>query len=100
MWEQLPAKDREIFLNNALTFVDEMREPEAHGIDLAALAKFTTPMLLTQGEHSAPWYHAIVGKVAKAVEQSEVKTVPGAHIPHVTHPEDYAAALIQFMSGR
>jgi len=99
MWEQLPARDREIFINNAPTFVDEMRDPEAYAIDLTALANFSGPVLLTQGDQSAPWYHAIVAKVDQAVAQAEVKTLPGGHIPHVTHPDDYAAAVIAFIRG-
>jgi pimeloyl-ACP methyl ester carboxylesterase len=55
-------------------------------------------VLLTQGDQSPPWFSTIIAKLDQAMGQAEVRTIPGAgHIPHRTHPDDYAAVLTDFI---
>lgn len=100
MWEQMPTVDREIFINNAPTFLDEQRDPLWASLDLAGLGKFSGAVLFTQGGSSAPWYHTIIARIRQGLKQSELRTLPGAgHIPHVTHPDDYVAAVMEFIGA-
>jgi pimeloyl-ACP methyl ester carboxylesterase len=98
MWEQLPAAERDIFLNNAPTFLDEQQDPDWASIDLNELGRFPGSVLLTQGDQSMSWYWKIIAKLAQALGQAEVANVPGAgHIPHVTHPGAYTAVMTDFL---
>lgn len=90
-WELLPDRVRETFLANAPTFADEQGDPEWAGIDLGRLSGYTGPALLTKGTESPPWFATIVGKLSAALPQAATYTFEGAgHIPHVTHPTEYA----------
>jgi pimeloyl-ACP methyl ester carboxylesterase len=96
-WEQLPPNLRQTFIENASTFLDESHDPAWFSIDLEALSRFTQPVLLTQGEQSPPFFPAIVSKVEAALPQAEVRTFAGAsHIPHLSHPQEFAETLLAF----
>jgi pimeloyl-ACP methyl ester carboxylesterase len=101
MWDKLPADMRQTFVFNAPTWVDEMSEPErVMAVDLARLATFTHPLLLTRGDHSPPFFDAIVDKIAAAVPQVQQYTFRGAgHVPHVTHPDDYVRVVTEFINS-
>src|SRR5262245_61489138 len=99
-WQRLPPQVREVFMNNAPTFLDENRDPAWASLDLAGLADFSHPVLLTQGDQSPPWFLEIVAKLGQALDQAEVRTLPGAgHVPQLTHPDRYVAAVIEFIRG-
>jgi len=54
MWERLPPSQRQTFIFNAPTWIDEMNEPEnAMRVDLARLAVFNHPVLLSEGDESS-----------------------------------------------
>jgi len=97
-WNQMPAAARKIWVNNAWTFLDESRDPDAFSVDLEALAKFPHPALLSHGEQSAPFFPAIVAQIARAMPRARVHTFPDAgHVPHVSHPDEYLKVLTQFL---
>ena len=98
MWEKLPPEMRQTFVFNAPTWLDEMQEPESvMAVDLDRLATFTHPLLITRGDHSPPFFAAILEKIAAAVPHVQQHTFRGAgHVPHVTHPEDYVAVVTEF----
>lgn len=97
-WEQLPEEEREMNMHNAPTFLDEQRDPEWASLDLAGLAAFPGPVLLTQGDQSPPWFSTIIAKLGGAMKQAEVRTIPGAgHVPHQTHPDEYVATVTDFI---
>jgi pimeloyl-ACP methyl ester carboxylesterase len=96
-WEQLPPAGRQRFVFNAPTFVDEARDPESYTLDLAALAGFRRPVLLTHGERSFPDYRPILAALAAVLPRSETRCFAGAgHVPHISHPIEYAAAVATF----
>ena len=104
-WEQLPGELRQTFIFNAATFLDEQRDPEWLAIDLQGLASFSPSALLTQGDHSAPFFPLIVEKLARALPQAQRQTLLGAgHVPQLSHPEEYVEAVGSFIrhstSGR
>ncbi|MFB8774865.1 alpha/beta fold hydrolase [Streptomyces broussonetiae] len=99
-WEQLPEQMRETFLRNAPTFLDEQQDPRWATLDLTALSRFTEPVLMTRGTASPSWFATITTRIADSLPQAQVHTVEGAgHIPHVTHPKDYADAVTGFLQS-
>jgi pimeloyl-ACP methyl ester carboxylesterase len=96
-WAELPPESRQILIENAPTFHDESRDPEQLRFDLEWLRGFAKPTLLTLGSESPPMFAPIVTKLVKALPRVEVSTFKAAgHIPHVTHPDAYAKAIIAF----
>jgi pimeloyl-ACP methyl ester carboxylesterase len=96
-WAQMPSDVRQTQIENAPTFLDEVRDPEQLAFDLAWLRAFSPPALLTRGDHSPPPFAPVVAKLAEALPRVEVVTLPGAgHIPHSTHPEAYVKAILAF----
>ncbi|MGH2741839.1 MAG: alpha/beta fold hydrolase [Thermoleophilaceae bacterium] len=95
-WATLPDFIREIMILNAATVAEELRDPAAVEVDLAALAELDLPVLLTKGDQSPAWCSAIVDRLDEAIEVARVVTVAGAgHNPHATHPAEYAAVVAE-----
>jgi pimeloyl-ACP methyl ester carboxylesterase len=99
MWDKLPPEMRDTFVFNAPTWLDEMNEPESvMAVDLVRLARFTQPLLMTRGDHSPPFFYAILDKIAAAVPHVQQYAFDGAgHVPHVTHPDDFVRIVSQFV---
>jgi pimeloyl-ACP methyl ester carboxylesterase len=49
-WEQLPEEVRQMNMNNAPTFLDEVQDPKSADLDVSALSSFSSPALLTEGD--------------------------------------------------
>ncbi len=99
-WEQLAPEMRETFLFNAPTWVDEMKEPAAFSLDLDKLSSFGGPLLMSHGDQSPPFLLAILERIADAVPRAQRHLFRGAgHIPHVSHPDDYALVVGSFING-
>jgi pimeloyl-ACP methyl ester carboxylesterase len=99
-WDQLPAPVQQLFLGNAMTFLGETREPEALGFDLDVLSRVQVPVLLTQGDQSPPMFAAVLDCLAPAAPGIERALIPGAgHVPHATHPREYAVLIRDFFSS-
>lgn len=96
-WATLPQKTRDIFVNNALTWLDEVQESEALDIDLNGLRDFTAPVLLTNGDQSPPFFPLVVDRIAAVMPQASVHTYGGAgHVPHQSHAEEYVRVVTAF----
>lgn len=97
-WDRLPPAGRQTFIANAATFLDEERDPDAFSLDLAGLARFQQPALLTQGGASPPFFPFILSKIRSALPKAEFKIFDSAgHVPHVSHPAEYVQALMTFL---
>jgi pimeloyl-ACP methyl ester carboxylesterase len=93
-WAQLPAAIRETMVRTAPAIVAEQRDPYWAHIDPSDVARLSIPLLLTRGDKSPPWFSGIVARLARIVGHAKVRTFAGAgHAPHITHPDDYVAAL-------
>jgi pimeloyl-ACP methyl ester carboxylesterase len=91
---------RETFIFNAPTWVDEMKEPAAFSLDLAKLSLYGGPLLISHGDQSPPFFPAIVEQIADAVPRAQRHVFRGAgHVPHLSHPDDYALVIGSFISG-
>ena len=98
-WTAVPPEFRRIAIENAPTFLDEAKDPEALDFELARLQDFSKPLLLTFGEKSPPQYAHVVRKLTEAAPHAELMTFPeSGHLPHVTHPDVYVDAVTTFIS--
>jgi pimeloyl-ACP methyl ester carboxylesterase len=97
-WDKLPPAKQETFVNNAPTFLDELQDPKIAIVDLEALSRFDRPTLLTRGEHSPPFFPAVVSKLVRAIPAAEEWVFAGAaHLPHVSHPAEFVATISKFV---
>ena len=99
-WEMMAEGERATMVANADTFAGEALDPAWADIDLDALSGITVPVLLTQGDQSPPMFAKIIARLAAAMDNAAVRTLPGAgHVPHATHPADYVAMISRFAAG-
>jgi pimeloyl-ACP methyl ester carboxylesterase len=100
-WDIVPEDSKRMMIDNAPTFVDETRDPESLNLDTAALSRFERPVLLTDGSASPPFFAAVLDKLGAVLPNAQRRTFEGAgHIPHVTHPQVYAEAMIAFIEAQ
>jgi pimeloyl-ACP methyl ester carboxylesterase len=100
MWERLSPEMHQTFVFNASTWLDEMREPAAFTLDCDRLSSFGRPLLMSQGDQSPPFFGAILERIAGAQPRAQRHVFRGAgHVPHVTHPVDYALVVGNFIHG-
>ena len=98
MWDQLPAPQRETFVTHAQTWLDEQTDPSWAVLDLDGLSACTVPVLLSRGSTSPPWFSTVLERLAAALPNTQRQTFEGAgHIPHITHPQEYATVLTGFI---
>ena len=87
-------------IRNAGTFPDDLRDCEELTIDLGALAVLPSPVLLTRGDQSAPFFWTILTRLVETMKSARVRILPGAgHEPHLTHPDLWVAAVREFVNG-
>lgn len=97
-WDLVPPDGKQMMVGNALTFLDETRDPDALSFDLAALTQVNVPVLLSGGTESPPAFVPVLNKLADALPNATRETFAGAgHVPHETHPQEYAAALMELI---
>ncbi len=100
-WDGLDGERRAALLANALTYLDQCRDPDALGIRLDDLSAFAGPALLTHGNRRPPFFRRIVELVVAALPGARSEVIEGsAHDPQVTHPDDYARVIEAFAGRR
>lgn len=98
-WERMSADERQIFIENAPAFLDDINDPEHLNFDFEWLQGFTKPVLLTHGDQSPPPFAPIVAELANEMPHAKVLKFPGAgHRPHRTHPQVYISAITDFVN--
>ena len=97
-WEErFTPEMRRVYITNAPTWLDEVRDPDALQMDLDALARFDRPALLTSGTESAPFFGPVVDLVTEPLARSERVTIRGAdHVPHRSVPARYVELVTTF----
>jgi len=99
--EQLTPERREVFIANAPTFLDEVRDPDALQMDLNALEGLDIPTLLTSGTESAPFFGPVVDLLADPLPRSERVTIDsGDHVPHISVPGRYVDLIRTFAQAQ
>ncbi|RPJ53627.1 MAG: alpha/beta hydrolase [Acidobacteria bacterium] len=98
-WDALKADTRELFLANALTFVDEVEEPDSlRPVGFERLAAFGHPVLVTNGTESPAFYRPIVEQVVAALPHAERYTFRGAgHVPQASQPQEFVRVIGGFV---
>ena len=91
-WEnELPPEVRNVFVQNAPTFLDELQDPDQFNIEPQALARLECPVRLTQGSESPPTFARVIDRLDDSIPHLNRETIERAgHVPHLTHPKRYA----------
>ena len=97
----LTDAQREVFIANIRTWLDERAEPAAYDIDRRALARFDGPVLISEGGRSPKHLKRIAQKIRSETFPNAKYALVEAwgHIPHLTHPAEYAAMIREFASS-
>lgn len=99
-WDLLGPKDQARLATNAGTFLEEMQDPGMSTLDLAALAASPTPMMVTLGDQSPPYFEKVVDVLRGSVPQLRVTKIAGAgHLPHMTNAHDWLAVVRTFVDA-
>ena len=96
-WKKLPEEAQKIFIYNALTWYDEMQDPQSLQIDIDALSNYKKPALLSSGSESPPFFPLVINKLMSGIPQAKRITFEGAgHVPHMSHSEKYIEIISNF----
>ncbi len=83
-----------------LPVINELADPEALDIDLNVLSRFDRPVLLGGGSESPPFFAPVLDKLGAVLPNATRKTLEGdGHLPHLTHPQEYVAAITEFIDS-
>jgi pimeloyl-ACP methyl ester carboxylesterase len=97
-WDVLPQALKDTFIDNALTWPDELRDPGWSTVDLDQLSRFDRPALVTDATESAPFFRPIVDTIAPSLPRARRATYTGTgHVPHATHPDIYLPLVLDFI---
>jgi pimeloyl-ACP methyl ester carboxylesterase len=100
-WAGLDPARRRTLVDNASTYLDQYRDPDALRIELSDLAAFRGPALVTHGDRRPPFFRRMAEMVASALPAARSELIPGtAHDPQATHPGAYSAAIEELASRR
>lgn len=93
-WDgRLPPDVREMFVRNAPTFLDELRDPDQLSIDEHALASLGVPVRLTAGSASPPVFARVIDRLADLIPVAGREAFEGAgHAIQSTMPDVWVAA--------
>lgn len=96
-WEKLRDEEKNTNIYNALTWYDEMNDPQTLQIDITTLSAFKKPVLLSTGSESPPFFPLVIDKLMNAIPQAKRITIKGAgHVPQTSHPEKFIELVRQF----
>ena len=99
-WDKLPEEMHKVFVSNALTWYNQITDPDSIKFDLNLLAKFKKPALLSNGQLSPIVFHKVNEKLTKSFPHSKRIIYQGAgHVPHITHPQKYIEVIRNFCIG-
>lgn len=85
----------------AHTLARECRAEQDHRFDPERFAALSVPVLLLAGTESPPELAAATATLATALPGARVRTLAGqGHVAMTTAPEMFAAAVLDFLSGR
>ena len=100
VWDQLSPEVKQIFVRNAPTFLDELRDPDQVTIDADALPALEMPIRLTQGSESPPVFARVIDRLESLIPTVTRETIPGAgHIPQATTPDVYVEVTKRAIRG-
>jgi pimeloyl-ACP methyl ester carboxylesterase len=94
-WEHaLPAETRAMMTLNAPALLGQLQDPNANVVDSDALATVDIPVRLTMGGESAPVLARVIDRLVELIPGASREAIDGAgHLPQLTTPERYVAAI-------
>jgi pimeloyl-ACP methyl ester carboxylesterase len=100
-WDEFPEELRIILESNTATVADDLRDSlDRHSVDIDSLAGTGIPLLISTGSESPSLEVAAATELARVLPAARLQRLVGTgHIPHRTHPDAYAATLIEFIGG-
>jgi pimeloyl-ACP methyl ester carboxylesterase len=104
-WESvLPPQTRAVFVQNAPTYLDELRDPAQLRIDPEALSRLEMPVRLTHGSETLPLFRRTIDRLMELIPGASHERIDGAaHVPQLTSPDRYVEvttrALRQHAAG-
>ena len=82
------------------SYINDADDRSGYTIDLMRLASFGGPLMMSRGMQGPPLFDEIMDIVGEAVPRAQRYTFRGAgHVPHLTHPDDYAMVIGAYISG-
>lgn len=97
-WPTLSSDYRQVFVENARTFMDDMNDPDALAFDLDWVDGASVPALFTHGGQSPPIYQPVIDQLTAVMSNTRVATFREAgHVPHRTHPDAFIEAVTGFI---
>jgi pimeloyl-ACP methyl ester carboxylesterase len=80
--------------DNAPTFLDEIQDPEALGIDESELKRLDLPVHFTHGSESPPMFARVIERVAPLIPGASREVIEGAsHEPQISMAERYVEVV-------
>jgi pimeloyl-ACP methyl ester carboxylesterase len=99
-WDLVPESLREAAIGNAQTFADLAEIDDADTIDLAGVARYAGPVVITHGDQSPAWLPRAAQAVASRAGR-ELRVIEGAgHAPHLTTPAALVALIEDVAASR
>ena len=93
-WARFPEPIKATMVRNAPAVREEQADPAWGDLDRDALSNLRTPVLLTQGGQSPPWFADVVAELAGLIPGARIHRYSDAgHSPHITHPDEYVATV-------
>lgn len=98
-WQVLPDALKSIMASNASTLADDLRDGwDVDSVDIEALAGSPVPLLISTGPDGPAMEGHAARELARRVPTAQLASIPGAgHIPHRTHPDEYASLISGFI---
>ena len=98
-FDALPPEQRAVFLDNGRTLVLHFATQAFPNITCSDLGKLKTPLTITTGELSRPFFKIVVETAHRCVPGSQVISIPGGrHASANQNPTAFNDALLTFLA--
>jgi pimeloyl-ACP methyl ester carboxylesterase len=97
-WQALPEEVRHLVAGNAPGFLGDVEDPGWADLPLDGASDPGCPVLVTWGSESPAWLWEVAALVSERIPGARGRMLAGCgHLPHLTHPPQYAAAVGTFI---
>lgn len=100
IWATSPGEVKDAWVRHARAFLGQLRDPDATIVDVDRLRPHAESILLSEGSESPAFYPRLLDRLADELPGVDRHTYHGAgHVPHRSHPEEFASVITEFVSG-
>ena len=87
-------------MRNAPGFLGDVEDPGWADLGLAGSVRIGCPVLVSWGSQSPSWLQEVATFVAGRIDGAQSRQLKGSgHLPHTTHPQEYAAVVEDFLAS-